>query len=168
MSFSLPVALQESTYSIASLLGMFVIVKLSNYGEIGIYSATSQWGAILLFVLGALRNVALSYLSGSSNDTKTNKSILKKLVCVNLVATLIPFLILSILANYVTMMYGESYQGMQGVLIVVLFTSVVHSVTNVCTQELIAHEKKLVSVFYPIGPRFLVIANRCNCNLPLG
>lgn len=139
ISFSLPVALQESTYSITSWLTMFVLVKLSNYGEVGLSSVADQWFAILLFIPGALRNVALSHLSSSADDSDENIAIMKKLVLANFLCTFLPFIIVACFSNYVCRLYGGSYIGLQPVLLACLFNSVINSVSNVFAQELMAH-----------------------------
>lgn len=136
--FSLPVALQESLYSITHWLGIVVLIKLSNYGEVGLMTAATQWSAILLFIPGALRNVALSHLSGNHHDSESNLSTLHRLVQTNLFCTVVPFFVVLLFSNFICSWYGVSYDGLRIVLIVSLLSSIFSSVSNVYTQELMA------------------------------
>lgn len=138
LSFSFPVALQESLYSVSHWLNVVVLIKLAGYGELGISSAASQWMAVMLFVPGALRNVALSHLSATHTDRGVNDKVLKRLLLVNFISTFIPFVFIFIFSGWICSWYGKDYVGMQSVLNVCIFTAVVNSLTNVFTQELMA------------------------------
>lgn len=135
ISFSLPIALQESLYAITHWVSTIIIVKLSGYGDLGVLSVVSQWSVLLLFVPGALRNVALSHLSGSLSNDKYHNVILKRLLFINFISTFVPFLIIGILSKWICSWYGESYNGMIIVFNVAIFTTIINSLTNVYTQE---------------------------------
>lgn len=141
LSFSLPIALQESTYSIASWIGMAIIIRLAGYSVLGVYSASNQWMAVMLFVPGALRNVALSHLSENSRDASSSKKISNRLMLVNFVCTFIPFLVIAILSRWIASLYGPSFSRMPMVLNVCIFTAVINSVANVLAQDMIAHSQ---------------------------
>ena len=141
ISYSLPIALQESLYSVTHWVNLFIIIKLAGYTELGISSAASQWMAVVLFVPGALRNVALSHLSATNNNREGNRTILRRLVGVNFLATFIPFILILICSHFIESWYGSSFNGLQRVLNVCVFTAVVNSVTNVLTQEFMAHSR---------------------------
>lgn len=138
ITFSLPVALQESSYSITSWLASFVIIKYSNYGELGICSAATQWAAVLAFVPGALRNVALSHFSSVNNNVDRSKVILKRLLQINFLSTMLPCMLIWIFSGIICSFYGENFVGLQGVLNIMAFGAVINSLSNILTQELIA------------------------------
>lgn len=141
LTFSFPIALQESTYSIASWIGMAMMIRLASYSTLGVYSASSQWMAVMLFIPGALRNVALSHLSENASNTSASKSIGNRLLLVNFIFTFIPFVIIAILSKWIATLYGPSFDKMPLVLNVCIFTAVISSMTNVLTQDMIAHGK---------------------------
>ena len=141
IKFSIPIALQESLYSITHWGNILILVKLADYAEIGLSSAASQWMAVILFIPGALRNVALTHLSSSNNDRDRNKTILYRLLAINFVSTFIPFIVILALSGWITSWYGESFSGLQAVLNVCVFTAVVNSLANVMAQEFMAHGK---------------------------
>jgi len=137
-SFSLPIAMQESLFSITSWLISFIIIKYSNYGELGLCSAATQWAAVLAFVPGALRNVALSHFSSASNDVGKSKNILKRLMQINFLSTMLPCFFVWICSGIICSFYGEQFVGLQGVLNIMAFGAVINSMSNMLTQELIA------------------------------
>lgn len=141
IKFSIPIALQEGLYSVTHWGTIIIMVKLANYTEIGLSSAANQWMAVILFIPGALRNVALTHLSASNNDQKRNRDILKRLLAINFVSTFVPFMVISALSGWIESWYGDSFDGLQAVLNVCVFTAIVNSQTNVLTQEYMAHGK---------------------------
>lgn len=151
IKFSLPVALQESLYSITHWLNVVVLIKLSGYGQLGLSSAANQWSAVMLFIPGALRNVALSHLSQTNKDHKENNIILKRLLTINIFSTFIPFVIISLLSKWICSWYGSDFTGLQAVLSIGAFTAVVNSMSNVFTQEFMAMSKN----WYLFLSRFL-------------
>ena len=138
IKFSIPIALQESLYSITNWLGIFILIKLAGYTELGLYSAATQWMSVILFIPGALRNVALSHFAAANNNGEQTHSILKKLMFVNFISTFIPFIIVSILSGWIESLYGESFDGLRPILIVALLTAIISSLTNVITQEFVS------------------------------
>lgn len=141
LKFSLPIALQESLYSITNWTTSYLLIKYAGYKELGFYAATSQWTAIVGFIPGVLRNVALSHLSQTANSLKEHNDKVKKLLAVNFVATFIPFLIVIALSSWICSWYGESFQSMQLLLVLSVFIAIILSLTNVYTQELISSSK---------------------------
>lgn len=141
IKFSFPVALQESLYSLTHWCGTWLLIKYAGYEQLGIYSVAVQWGAVVLYIPGALRNVALSYLSTTNSDLQANSKLLKQLLGINFATTFLPFLVIACLSQSICSWYGTTYLGLRIVLIVVVFSSIISSLTNVLTQELMAFNK---------------------------
>lgn len=141
LSLSFPIAMNESLYSLTAWLSSFVLIKIAGYGELGILNAATQWMAVMAFVPGALRNVALSHFSTVSNDKKQSEHLLIRLLQVNFFSTMTPCIFVWIFSNVICSLYGEQYDGMQSVLNVLVFAAVIMSLSNIITQELIALDK---------------------------
>ena len=139
--FSIPIALQESLYAITNWLGIFLLIKLAGYTELGLYSAAMQWMAVILFIPGALRNVALSHFSAANNDRQRTNAILRKILLVNFIATFVPFVVIFALSGWIETIYGASFEGLQPILNIGVFTAIVSSLSNVLTQEFISQGK---------------------------
>ena len=80
LGFSIPVALQESLYTIVHWIGLLLLIHFANYGEVGLSSAAALWQSVVIFVPAMLKNVMFSYLSSSDNHSDVYKrQILTKL-----------------------------------------------------------------------------------------
>lgn len=135
--FSTPIAIQESTYSVTYWLSILLLVKLSDYGELGLYSAAIQWSGAILFIPSVLQNVILSYLS-ESTGSGDHRRLLKRMLAINLVITFIPFVFVLAFSNLIVSFYGAGYEGLWSVLIVSVATTVVRCLVQVYVQEYIA------------------------------
>lgn len=139
--FSLPVALQECIYTVVNWANAVLLVKLTNYGELGIYSAAAQWASIVLFIPGVLRNVTLAHLSGNVNELVKHNRIIKIMLGINLISTLVPFLIVSLLNNFICSFYGSSFSALGDVVKIAILGSVFNCLSNVYVQEYMAKGK---------------------------
>jgi Membrane protein involved in the export of O-antigen and teichoic acid len=148
ITFSTPIALQELTYSAGSWISNILLVKFSNYGELGIYSAAMQWYAILLFIPGILRNVVLSHLSEQVNDINAHRKILKQTVIVNIICTLIPCFIVFIFSGIISNSYGRSFDGVGLIISIAAFTAIFSSVNNVFAQAYTSKGKNWTMLFF--------------------
>ena len=138
ISFSAPIALQESSYSITFWASNLLLVKMADYGQLGLHSAAGQWTAVILFIPSVLQNVMLSYLSESSVGGSGQHAMLKKMLLINFTATFIPFLLALAASPFLVLMYGESYEGLALVLNIAMATTIIRCLVQVFIQEFIA------------------------------
>lgn len=144
-NFSLPVALQESLYSIIHWLSIYLLLKYGNYGEIGILSAANQWSAMVIFIPGVLKNVMFSYLSSAKEHT----NLINRLLTINFIATILPFSFVILFSDFISSFYGTTFANLKPVLIVSVFSSIF-----VCLSEVYCYE------FISIGKTWLVFYMR--------
>ena len=137
LGFSFPVAMQEMTVSFAHWATAIFLLKLSNYGEIGLYSAAGQWIAIIQFLPIALRNVTLSHMSGSQREDDRRK-ILKRMVILIIFATLLPTLIILVFNRLIDTLYGESFVNVGLVIVIACVGASINSVFSVFASDLMA------------------------------
>lgn len=141
VKFSLPVALQESFYSITHWATSIMLVKLVSYGEMGLSSAAGQWSAVVQFIPGVLRNVTLSHLSGNTNNKQAHNNVVNTMLKVNFITTFIPWIIVVIFSGVISKMYGASYSNLPIVLILSVGSALPNCISNVFSQELISRGK---------------------------
>ena len=134
ISFSIPIALQESMYTIVHFLSSYLLIIYGGYGELGITSAAAQWGGIMLFIPSVMKNVMLSYFSSS----KTTSLLRNKMMLINGVATFVPWILIVLLSRFISSFYGTSFDGLHIVLSIVCLTSVFSSVSSVIVYEFIS------------------------------
>lgn len=112
ISFSFPIALQESSYTICNWGGIMILTKLSTLGEVGMYSAAAQWNAIIAFVPGLLYNVVLSHLSSANDDVEKHYKTVNLMLKANLICTLIPLIVVCVSSKWIASFYGKSFEGL--------------------------------------------------------
>ena len=76
LGFSIPVALQESLYTIVHWIGLLLLIHFANYGEVGLSSAAALWQSVVIFV-PAMLNVKVvqsevMLISLHTSDTEAN------------------------------------------------------------------------------------------------
>ncbi len=136
--FSFPIAIQESTISISFWLGNLLLIKLSDYHQLGLYSAAAQWGGIVLYIPGVLQNVMLSHLSTSVAQQGNSKTLLHRMLALNFCMTLIPFIVVAGLSSFIASIYGASYSDLPPVLNICVATAIFNCLIQVYIQEYIA------------------------------
>ncbi|MDD4515975.1 oligosaccharide flippase family protein [Massilibacteroides sp.] len=132
--FSTPIALQEAVYSSTAWISSLLLVRFASFGDLGMYSAAMQWNAIILFIPGILRNVILSHLSKNMNNEKRHEAILKQTILINFFATIVPALIVSLFSVFIARSYGNSFQGLELLISLSVFSTVFSSISNVYAQ----------------------------------
>lgn len=138
LTFSFPVALQEFSYTLCGMLGISILTKLSSIGEVGLYTASAQWNAVVLMIPSLLGNIVLSYLSGTVSNRNKHHRIFNMLLLANFLCTLVPFFVVMATSGIIVSMYGESFAAMKGVLTILVFSSVFECCANVFRSEFIA------------------------------
>lgn len=138
LKFSFPVALQESSFTICHWVAIMLLTKLSSMGELGLYTASVQWNSIILMIPTLLTNVVLSYLSSSANNEVQHKRNVRIMLLVNFVCTLIPFIVVYLLADVVASFYGPTFSAMSGVLRICTFSTIFEAVASVFKSNLLA------------------------------
>ena len=146
-NFSTPVALQQGSYALSSWLYLFILMKFSGYQEVGIYSVATHWGAIVLFIPGVLYNVILTHLTEVKDQASKFDRIIKINLLFNLIATSIPFLLISMLSNIIENFYGTSFDGLNSVIILTVFSVIIYSLSDVYAQVYLSKNKNWL-MFY--------------------
>ena len=138
--FSLPVAMQEFAFAISHWGATLLLTKYSSLGEVGIFSATAQWNSVIMFVPMLLSSVVLSYLSGIS-EKKEHNSMVYRVLLINFICVLIPFIIVLICSKWICSMYGPTFIGMRSVLNVLMVCTILSVLARVFQNDLISREK---------------------------
>ena len=144
LCFSLPVAIQELSYTLCAWGCSLILTRYSSLGELGIYSATAQWKAIIMFIPSLLSNVVLSYLSGISGDKEKHLNMLNKMLLINFVCILIPFLVVFSFSGLICSFYGASFVGMRTVLNITILSTVFICLAHVFQSSLISEGRNWV------------------------
>lgn len=134
LSFSTPIALQESLYTVLHWANLLVLIKYANYGEVGISSAASLWQSVVIFIPGVLKNVMFSHLI----TTVDHKRLVKKLLLIHFITTIIPFIFILLFSRMIVSFYGDSFSQLKPVLIIQICSAVFISLSEVYCYEFIS------------------------------
>ena len=136
--FSLPISVQELSYTLSNWGATLLITKYASVGEVGLFSAASQWNTIVLFIPLLLSNVIISYLSDDSTNSYNHNKVFKKLLLVNFICALIPFIIVFLLSNYIASFYGPSFIGLPIIINIMVFSTIFSCMSNVYQSNMIS------------------------------
>lgn len=148
--FSFPIALQELNYTVCNWGGIALLTKLSSVGQVGIYTATMQWNGIITFIPGLLSNVILSHLSGTTGNARAHRHTLRTMLGVNFITTLIPFVVIYILAGWIAGFYGPTFTEMKGVMRVLMLATIFSACATVLYHELLSRGHNWLLLGYRI------------------
>ncbi len=135
--FSIPVAMQEFTFAVTGWGIPILITKYANLGELGIYSVAAQWDSIILFIPSLLSSVVISYLSTAASQGGSTK-MFNKLLLINFICALIPFLIVVVSSKWIAAMYGPTFVGLQSVINILVFSTIFSVLSRVYQNEMIS------------------------------
>ncbi|MEZ7528314.1 oligosaccharide flippase family protein [Cloacibacterium normanense] len=155
INFSLPVSLQEVLYTLTSWGINIIMIRLTSYGQVGLYNAAIQWNSIIMLIPSILGNVILSHMSSVEGNEK-NK-ILKRTLRINFLLTFIPSLIMIILSPLIIKIYGSTYSELSYILPFCLISTVFMSLINVYSQFYLATGKNWILLVYKIFNQFAII-----------
>lgn len=140
--FSFPFALNEFIYTTSAWGSTLLLTRYSSVGELGIFSACTQWESIILFMPSLLGNVILSYLSTTADTNKERHSlILQRMLFVNLLCTSIPLLVVLFFSSSITSFYGETFITMKPVLVVTILSTIFACMSRVFLANLTSEGK---------------------------
>lgn len=138
VSFSFPIALQESSFTICSWLGIMLLTRYATVGDVGIFTACLQWNVIIMMIPTLLSNVVLAHLSGTTHHSETHKATMRRMLLVNVVCAVLPFVVIYPLSGYISQLYGSEFDTMTSVLRILLLDALLFSITTVFKSEYIA------------------------------
>ena len=145
--FTFPVSIQELSYMISTWGGTMVLTKYASLGEVGLWSAASQWNAIILFIPSLLANVVLSYLSGLSSQRESHDRMLKKMLGINFTCSFLPFIIVFVLADFISSFYGATFVDLKPILRVLILSTIFVCLSNVYQSNLLSEGKNWLLLF---------------------
>jgi O-antigen/teichoic acid export membrane protein len=151
VTFSFPVALQEMLYSILTWVTPVLLVKFSNFGEVGMYNAAQQWSSVILFIPGTLRNVILSHVSADADNHKQQIKTLHRMLLINFLATFIPFVVVFLFSGFIENLYGNTFTSLKIVLNISVCNTIFMTLSNVFKQYFMAINQNWIMLWVRIG-----------------
>jgi len=132
--YALPIALGEGFYAITSWGFNTFLIRLSDFGELGIYNAANLLASSILFIPVSLAPLILSFLSSAIIYKKDFKKMLILNIKLNIGITLILSLLSTIALPLIIKLYGKSYFGSESCFLILIWTTVLMALNNVYSQ----------------------------------
>lgn len=160
LSYSFPIALQEGLYSVTNWLVSLVLIKLSGYGELGMFTAAAQISALIGFLPSILSNVTLAHLANTITDIDKHNKTRRIMLLTNFVSTTSIFVVILTFSDVLQILFGKSFDGLSYVFAISCITAIISSLSSVYVQEFLSVSKNW----------FLFVARvvRDGCTLLLG
>lgn len=137
--FSLPAVLGGAVLGPVNWLCSTILVNQpSGYAEMGIFNATSQWFALVLFLPGLLSQVLLPVLSEtlSNGDNCGARGLLKLALGANATTVVPCVVVLSIASPWLMSLYGKGFEESWAVLVISLITGAIFALQSPVNQLL--------------------------------
>lgn len=157
--FTFPVAIQEFSYMLCTWGGTMILTKYASFGDVGLWSAASQWNAIIMFIPSLLSNVVLSYLSGLARRQDSREKMLNKMLTINFVCSAVPFVLVYLLAGLISSFYGQTFGELKPILRVLTLSTVFICLSNVYQSNLLSEGKNWTLLFLRVIRDSLMLAS---------
>lgn len=135
---NIPVTLHDLSFSFFGWLGSYLLITFYNYSQVGEYAAASQWFLIIVYIPGVLKNVMLGAFSAERSNEGT---VMKKMLTVNFAIVMCVAFIIIIVSPWIGKLYGDNYEDLVYLVIILSLAAVVTAVSNVYIQALVAKGK---------------------------
>ena len=145
--FTIPAALSSFLVAPAYWVVRTLLVRLRDYGELGIFEAADQWRVIILFIPSALSNIILPILSSYTDNKKDYKKALKINLLLNTGVAFAFAVIISLCSGFIMNTYGEGFNNTTP-LIILAFSTVFSSFASVVGVSIISRGKMWISLIF--------------------
>jgi len=124
--FSLPAVLSSAMVGpVIWTAGAMLVNQPDGYGEMGLFSATNRWRALILFAPGLLSRVVVPILSErlGANDKAKSRKVLLASISANGMIAVPAAIVISLISPLIMSMYGADFRAGWPVLAIVVWTS---------------------------------------------
>ena len=146
------------SYSIATLSALTVtpvfwlvrsmLVRASNYGELGIFEAADQWKVMLLFVPGAICQIVLPIMSSINDHRLFRKALIGNLALIGGIAAILA-LVSWFVAPILMPLYGRTFTD-TATLTALAFSTIPTALAQILEMTLYSREKMWTSFGFNI------------------
>lgn len=147
-SYSIPATLSALTVTPVFWLVRYMLVRASNYGELGIFEAADQWKVMLLFVPGAICQIVLPIMSSITDHRLFRKALIGNLALIGGIAAILA-LVSWFVAPILMLLYGRTFTN-TATLIALAFSTIPTALSQILEMTLYSREKMWTSFGFNI------------------
>lgn len=145
--FAIPAALNSLIVVAAFWCLKTMLVRMTNFAQLGIYEAADQWKVIMLYIPSALSSILLPILSNTSGKGASVKRLLKYNIMVNMIISGIIAIIVIIFSGTIMGFYGAGFEQ-PDTLIVLAASTIFTTVALVTTTAMTSLAKVWLSFLF--------------------
>jgi O-antigen/teichoic acid export membrane protein len=147
-SYSIPATLSALTVTPVFWLVRSMLVRASNYGELGIFEAADQWKVMLLFVPGAICQIVLPIMSSITDHRLFRKALIGNLALIGGIAAILA-LVSWFVAPILMPLYGRTFTD-TATLTALAFSTIPTALAQILEMTLYSREKMWTSFGFNI------------------
>ncbi|MCR4854520.1 MAG: oligosaccharide flippase family protein [Prevotella sp.] len=140
--YSIPATLSALTITPVFWLIRSMLVRSDGYGELAIFEAADQWKVIILFVPGAISQIALPILSSIFDKRKFQGTLLANVLLIAVVSAILALLI-GLFSPVIMPLYGQTFSDTL-TLSLLAASTVPSAVSNVLEMSIYSRDKMWV------------------------
>lgn len=137
--YSIPATLSALTITPVFWLIRSMLVRCDGYGQLAIFEAADQWKVIILFVPGAISQIALPILSSVFDKKKFQNTLLANVGLIAIVSTVLALLV-ALLSPVIMPLYGQTFDDYT-TLALLAASTVPSAVSNVFEMSIYSRDK---------------------------
>lgn len=137
--YCLPATLSALTVTPAFFAIRALLVKGCGYNELAIFEAADQWKVIILFIPGAISNIALPILSSTSKKQTFKQALKANIILVGIISASIA-LIISIMSPFIMPLYGSDF-GNHLPLIILAISTIFSSIATIIEMAIYSKDR---------------------------
>lgn len=138
-SYSIPATLSALTVTPVFWLVRSMLVRNSNYGELGVFEAADQWKVILLFIPGAICQIVLPIMSSITDHRIFRKALAANLALIGSIAAMLACLSW-VAAPALMPLYGKTFTD-TATITALAFSTIPTAIAQMLEMTLYSKEK---------------------------
>lgn len=119
--YCIPATLSALTITPVFWLIRSMLVRVNDYGELGIFEAADQWKVILLFIPGAICQIVLPIMSSITDNRTFKRALLGNLALIGGISTVLAFLSW-IASPFIMPLYGRNFTNTMPIILLAVST----------------------------------------------
>lgn len=147
--FAIPAALNSLIVTVSFWALKAMLVRMTDFAQLGIYEAADQWKVIMLYIPSALSAILLPILSHSHGKGQSMKTLLKYNITVNIVISIIIAIPIICFSKLIMSLYGSGFEEPMP-LVILAISTIFTTLALVTTTALTSVAKVWLSFLFQI------------------
>ena len=149
IKFAIPAAFNSLIVTATFWILKTMLVRMTDFAQLGIYEAADQWKVIMLYIPTALSTILLPILSNSHGKGKSTKKLLKYNIIINMIISTGITIVVVCFSKLIMSLYGPEFEEPLP-LVILAFSTIFTTLALVTTTALTSIAKMWLSFIFQI------------------